>query len=386
MAETQRSETRGENPGVSRGRPPATCDSIRGRHFFLTVPHFTHSLDSVVEALKVFQPQWQWIRWAAVLQTHTRDEDKGQHLHLYVCYPKVTRVRLDRFDYLGKHGKLERVRDYKSVLKYMTKEARVRANFDYIEAVLEKDFVYGCKILQSQGWSPRQIIVNFPSIAHRKGWRRYLQLTAYTAQSQKFLAQAAKPGLRFITPELVRARLNDEEYARYHSSSIYPRIVDAINDIVRYGSHRPHKSRALLLTGAPSTGKTTLGLALQAKVGTFTFPDDGWWQGYQSDVFKLIMWNEFTLKRLQYPTLLKFLQGLRMDLPVKGSHVTRCDNPLIILTTNLTLEQLICSRFSSEKSREHSRANLATRITQVNIGNQPIFFLTKLLVAPTQDI
>ena len=359
---------------------------LRGRHFFLTVPHFEATVDSVLEALRAHQPQWPYLRWAAVLQTHTSDESKGVHLHLYLAFPKQIRLRLDRFDYLGKHGKLERVRDHRSILKYMTKEARVRANFDYMEPVLQKDFVYGANLLLAQGWKPRQIIRAFPSIAHRKGWQGFLRLTAYNRQSQKFLAQAAKPGLRLITPELIRARLSDEEYVRYYSSPIFARIVEKINDIVRYGSHRPHKAKALLITGRPNTGKTTLGLALQQRLGTFTFPDDGWWQGYQSDVFKLIVWNQFNLKRLQYPTLLKFLEGLRMDLPIKGSHVTRSDNPLILLTTNLSLEQLICKRFSSEENRAHSRANLAVRIEQVSIGATPIFFLTKLLVRPTQDV
>ena len=359
---------------------------IRGRHFFLTVPHFGGTVDQVLEALKANQPQWQYLRWAAVMQTHTRDEDKGRHLHLYICFPKLLRVRMNRFDYLGKHGKLERVRNYKNILKYMSKQSRIRANFDYMESILQNDFVYGANLLVDQGWKPRQIIVNFPSIAHRKNWQGYLKLCAFNKQTQKFMAQAAKPGLRFITPELIRARLSDEEYSQYYSKPIYARIVDLINDTVRFGCRRPHKAKALFITGQPGTGKTTLGLALQQRMGTFTFPDDGWWQGYQSDVFKLIVWNEFNLKRLQYPTLLKFLEGLRMDLPIKGSHVTRCDNPLIYLTSNMRLEQLICNRFSSEENRQLSRANLAPRIEEVNIGSTPIFFLMKLLVSPLEDI
>ena len=370
----------------TRGRPKLDSPQLKGRHFFLTIPHFDCTVDQVLELLKKTQPQWQYMRWAAVMQTHTRDEDKGRHLHLYLGYPKQIRLRMNRFDYLGKHGKLERVRDYKSILKYMTKQSRIRANFDYMEPILQKDFVYGAKLLMDQGWKPRQIVRSFDSIAHRRNWQGFLRLCAHKKDTQKFMAQTAKPGLRFITPDLIRARLSDEEYAQYYSKPIYARIIDKINDTVRYGCHRPHKAKALLITGKPNTGKTTLGLALQQKMGTFTFPDDGWWQGYQSDVFKLIMWNEFNLKRLQYPTLLKFLEGLRMDLPIKGSHVTRCDNPLIYLTTNMSLEQLICSRFSSENNRQLSRANLCARVEEVSIGSTPIFFLTKLLVAPTQDI
>ena len=368
-----------------RGRPRET-PSLRGRHFFLTVPHFEGSTASVVEALRLCQPGWEYLRYAAVLQTHTRDENKGAHLHLYVAFPKVTTVKLDRFDYLGKHGKLERVRSYSSVLRYMTKEGQPLANFDYIEPVMSRDFPRAVQLLLSQGRNIRDIYRDYSSIVASKNWAGYLRFLQFSVDSQKFRQELSKPGFRLITPDLVRARLSDDEYALYHSNPIYARIVDRINDIVRYGSRRPHKARALLLVGAPDTGKTTLGLALQSLVGTFTFPDDGWWQGYQSDVFGMIMWNQFDLRRFAYPTLLKFLQGLRMDLPMKGSHVTRCDNPFIFLTSNLTLEQHVRRRFTSQESRARSLANLGSRVDEIDIGSTPIFLLTRLLVPLTGDV
>lgn len=367
------------------GRPKET-PSILGRHFFLTVPHFEGTVDSVVEKLITYQQLWQSVRYAVVKETHTLDEDKGTHLHLYIDFNKRLNIKLDRFDYLGKHGNLQRVRDYSAVLKYMTKENRPRANFNYIEAIMMKDFPRAVEILLEQGLNIRQIYKKYKSIAAGKNWSGYLRFLQYQKDSEKFLDEVAKPGLRMITQELIKQRLSAQEYQLFHSSDIYSRIVHYINDIVRYGCTRPHKSKALFLTGAPNMGKTTLGLAIQARVGTFTFPDDGWWQGYQSDVFKLIIWNEFNLKRFEYTTLLKFLQGLRMDLPIKGSHVTRSDNPLIFLTSNFTLEEHICARFKSQENRAFSRANLSARIENVNIENNPIFFLTKLLVSPLEDI
>jgi hypothetical protein len=268
----------------------------------------------------------------------------------------------------------------------MTKENRPKANFDYIEDIMRKDFARAVEILLSQGLHIREIYKTYSSIVASKNWSGYLRYLAYQKESQKFRRELQKPGLRMITPELIRARLSDQEYELFHSCSMYQRIVDKVNETVVFGCNRPHKTKALFLVGSPNTGKTTFGLALQQRMGTFTFPDDGWWQGYESDVFKLIVWNEFDLRRFQYPTLLKFLQGLRMDLPIKGSHVTRSDNPLILLTSNMTLEELICKRFSSQQNRAKSRANLAVRIEQINIGDQPIFFLTKLLVRTTEDI
>ena len=371
---------------VKKGGRPKETPSNRGRHFFLTVPNFSDSIDNVIATLAKYQPEWQYLRYAAVLETHTKDADKGTHLHLYVGFPKTTSVKLDRFDYLGKHGKLERVRNYASVLKYMTKENRPKANFNYIEDVMKLDFPRAVQILLSQGLHIREIYRTYSAIAANKNWSGYLRFLSYLEDSEKIQTQLVKPGIRMITPELIKARLSEQQYAVYYSSDSYQRIIDKINDIVVYGCTRPFKAHALMLVGQPNIGKTSLALAIQRRVATFTFPDDGWWHGYQSDVFKMILWDQFNLRQLSYPTLLKFLQGLRMNLPIKGSHVTRSDNPLIFLTSNLTLEEHICKRFSSQQNRAKSRANLAVRIDEVNIGDNPIFFLEKLLVSPTEDI
>lgn len=376
-----------------RGRKPKEktdgaqeMKSLQGRHFFLTVPHFQGTLEGVIKSLKENESQWEYLRYAAVLETHDKDVNEATHLHLYLGFSKRSRVKLDRFDYLGKHGQLERVRNYSLVLKYMTKENLPQANFNYIEDIMQKDFPRAVQILLQQGMHIRQIYKDYASIAATKNWSNYLRFAAYLKESQKILDEMNKGGIRLITPELIKARLSEQEYELFYSSDIYQRIVDKINDIVEYGCERPFKAKALFLVGAPNMGKSTLGKKLQQKVATFTFPDDGWWQGYESDVFKVIIWNEFTLRKISYDTLLKFLEGERMDLPIKGTHVTRSDNPLILLSSNLSLEQHICARFTSEQNRANSRANLAVRIEEVNIGNSPIFFLQKLLVSPSEDI
>ena len=367
------------------GSPPNPVRSLKGRHFFLTVPHFHGTPQWVLGALEAHQPLWQYCRYAVVLQLHRGQGAPGQagtHLHLYLGFPKQLYVRLDRFDYLGKHGKLQRVRNYASVLRYMSKQGRPVANFDYLEDVMRKDFPCAMEILMGQGLDIRQIYRRYSRTVAKKNWSGYLRFLKYQQDGQKFLVEYRKPGFLQITPQLVRQRLSDQQYRAYCMHPQYGRIVALLNDVVQYGSTRPHKAKALFLTGAPNTGKTTLGLALQKYVGTFTFPDDGWWQGYQSGIFKVIVWNQFDLRRFQYPTLLKFLEGLRLDLPIKGSHVTRSDNPLILLTSNLSLEQLICRRFSGQENRAKARANLGARIEEVAIGQLPLFLLLKLLVCP----
>ena len=230
------------------GRPKGMA-SLKGRHYFLTVPHFEGTSDGVIDAIKTHQPEWQYLRYAVVMETHTKDEDKGTHLHLYVGFPKQCYIKLDRFDYLGKHGKLERVRDYRSVLKYMTKEHKPRANFDYIEEIMRKDFPRAVEILLSQGLHIRQIYRTYSSIVASKNWSGYLRYLQYTKDSQKFQVELKKRGIRMITSELIKARLSDQEVTLFYSSPLYQRIVDKVNDIVVYGCHRPFKAHALYLVG-----------------------------------------------------------------------------------------------------------------------------------------
>jgi len=373
-----------KNPMSSKnlGGRPVETPSLKGRNFFLTIPHFEGSVGEVIETLKVHQPEWQYLKYAAVKQTHTKDATKAVHLHLYLSYPRQLYIKMDRFDYLGKHGKLERVRGYVQVLKYMTKESRPIANFDYVEVIMRKDFPRAVEILLSQGWHIREVYTKYSSIVASKNWSGYLRFLSHEKESAKMAAQREKPSLQIITHELIKERLSDQQYNLYNSDPLYQGIINKVNEIVIFGSNRPFKAHSLLLVGQPNTGKTTFGLALAKKVGTFYFPDDGWFQGYQSEVFKMILWDQFNLTSFKYPTLLKFLQGLRMDLPIKGSHVNRSDNPLIYLTSNLTLDEHICKRFSSQQNRVKSRANLSARIDEVNIGAKPIFFLEKLLVSP----
>lgn len=367
-----------------KGRPKQ-MPSILGSNFFLTIPHYQRTLDQTLELLKLHQPQWDYMRYAAVLQTHTLDPAKGAHLHLYVSFSKRLKIKVDRYSYLGQ-GKLQRVRNYKKVLGYLTKQNMPVSNFDFMAQILRADFSKGVYILFKQGMKMRQIYEKYSPIIGGKNWKSMLHFQVYRQDQRKIQFQLDKKGLRFITPQLIRARLSAQQYDLYHSHPCYARIVNRINDIVRYGCHRPHKTPALLVTGAPNTGKTTLGLAIAARVSTFIFPDDGWFQSYQSDVFRMILWNQFHLAAFPYPTLLKFLQGLRMNLPIKGSHVHRNDNPFIYLTSNKTVQEHVVHRFKSQDNRRLSRANLAPRIDQVNIEDRPIFFLTKLLVSPTEDI
>ena len=190
-----------------------------------------------------------------------------------------------------------------------------------------------------------------------------------------------KPGFRVITPELIQSHLSTDQLELFRSWPGYQVIVDHINQIPRYGCHRPHKTRNLLVVGRPNTGKTRLALEIERCTAVYYKDVSNWFPAYRPQVYKMVLWNEFTLRGLAYPKLLNYLEGAKMDLQYKGGSVLKTDNQLVYMTSNMRLNAHICARFSSEQNRKLARANLGARITEVVIpAHLDLFILLKLIV------
>ena len=199
-----------------------------------------------------------------------------------------------------------------------------------------------------------------------------------------------KKGFKHINRALIEANLNSDELKVYDSWKGYQTIVDYLNQIITYGYARPLKTRNLLITGRPNVGKTSLFEAdlnrtyncVENYVSVYPMGTRTWWPNYKPQVYKLILWNEAKLTAYSYDTVLRVLEGSKVDLPYKGGSVLKYDNPLVIMTSNMTLEEMIQQKFNySQSYRQLARKNLAVRVQNVIVPEgYDLFLLQKLLI------
>ena len=317
------------------------------------------------------------------------------HLDLMLVYSKTVFNASNRYDYLVKHGDLTRYRTVNAaILDYGRKQdpsplgnmdaarivckARVKTElYSMMErAMLERPFKFDAiEWLADNG---------LMAAAARTNVYKTIRLVRDLQSRECNRRLTLRPGIRQITAELVRERLTAEELRVYHSWPGYATIVDHLNQRSRWGGSRPHKTPNLLVVGRPNTGKTRLALEVERYTAVYYKDVSCWFPAYRPGVYRMVLWNEFSLKGLAYPKLLNYLEGAKMDLEYKGGSVLRTDNPLVYMTSNMRLDEHICGRFKSASNRTLARRNLAARITEVVIPDgRDLFLLLKLIVSKT---
>ena len=193
-----------------------------------------------------------------------------------------------------------------------------------------------------------------------------------------------KPGFKQITAAHARTVFSTREYAKFRSQRvIFDPIITKINEIIQHKFDRPFKSKQLLLVGPANTGKTSLIRQIQKHTAVYHMDVSNWFPAYRDRVYSLIAWNQFKLKGgMSHTDLLKFLEGYPMDLQYKGGSSLRRDNQLIIMTSNMTLDQHIDFKFKDQKQRSLARDNLRARIQQIILPTGvDLFMLLKLFKA-----
>ena len=199
-----------------------------------------------------------------------------------------------------------------------------------------------------------------------------------------------KPGFKYIDRTLIQSQLSSQELKTFDSWKGYQTIINYLNQIVTLGYKRPLKTMNLLISGLPSVGKTALFLddlnhtynCVQRYTSVYPMGTRTWWPNYRSCVYNLIVWNEAKLTSYSYDTILKVLQGSQVDLQYKGGSTLKIDNPLVIMLSNLTLQQMIKQKFGySNDYVSMARKNLAVRIENVIVPKGlNLFLLQKLLI------
>lgn len=331
-----------------------------------------------------------------------RHANNVPHLDILLIYDKsIQRQRVD-YDFLLKHGNITTYRKLnQAVLDYGKKQDKeALSNVPEDEVLpsgqsfnrliemqdLKKDpYLYLQKQMLKDPFHFRlQWYVQCNNLAsYISGWSsiktklRDMQVAA----ANQFMAN--KPCFKFIDRALIEFRLSSQELAVYDSWDGYQVIVDKLNQVPTYGCKRPFKSKQLLLVGRPNTGKTSLILHLQNHCAVYHMDVTNWFPNYCDGVYKLFLWDQFKLKGgMSHTDLLKFLQGSPMDLQYKGGSSLRMDNQLVVMTSNMTLQQHIDLKFKDQLQRSLARDNLRSRIVQLVVPSDlDLFLLRKLLVS-----
>lgn len=198
--------------------------------------------------------------------------------------------------------------------------------------------------------------------------------------------QLSKPGIQPVTSELIRQKLNDQEYHQFYSNPCYQKLVDHINQIPKYGPHRPHKTKNLFVSGPKDIGKTAFALELGKLVGHYNLKyENKYLNRYANNKYGFIVWNQVKLTDFTHTWILEFLQGVQVAIPMRYNACKKNDNPLVYMTSNLTLDKHLRNRYKDRPELyKHATQNLGARITAVHVP-EPMFFMQKLLVSsPTK--
>ena len=338
------------------------------------------------------------------------------HLDILLIYDKSISRRLTDYDYLYKHGNVTTYRNLNaSIIAYGDKEdSKPLHNFESPDK--SKDII-----------TPQNTVSDYTSILEihklKQDPYRYLELqmlkdpiafnldqyvrihdlaqyiTNWSSIKTKLkdmqvaaanLSLKSKPGFKYIDRSLIQSTLSPQQLLIYDSWPGYQTIVNHLNIMISEKGNRQQKSKNLLITGAPDTGKSALvwqrnplpdRKAISSYCSVYPIGMSQWFPKYQSDVYHCIYWNQMKLTSYSYDTILKLLDGSPLDLANKGSVSRKVDNPLIVMTSNMTLDQMIQQKFGHNKSFiAMSKANLASRIENVIIpSNYNLFLLQKLL-------
>lgn len=324
------------------------------------------------------------------------------HLDILLIYDKSIQRQLVDYDYLLKHGNITTYRklngaiidygkkqdlqnltnfppDYSGILDHQ----QLRADpYAYLYDQMKKDPLH---------FNLQQYVQKHQLSKQISGWSSIKVKLKDMQVAAANLMLRQKPGFQLITPELIKEKLDNAELQRYYSWEGYQKIVNYLNQMILQKGRRDPKTLNLLITGAPNTGKSALVWhpyphshfnPLSKYCSVYPIGMSQWFPKYQSDVYHCIYWNQAKLTSYSYDTILKLLDGSPLDLPNKGSVSRKVDNPLIIMTSNMTLQDMIQQKFNYNKQYiQMARRNLAVRVQNVIVPDgYNLFLLQKLLV------
>lgn len=371
-----------------------TEHTIRARQFFLTLSQTQLTVQEVYDKLLYREDKLEHL--AVVLETHTKDVNKGKHMHVYLSFiNKQRELSLRHFDFLQNGVHVERVKNTECLLAYMNKENECVANFDVWRTLLSSSKLFAktlTRMTQQLGHNLDDIQVKYAAVLANKPWATVSRFIDEVLRLQANPVKGLAEQLRWIDRSLIEARLTPEELTIFDSDPQFQTLVDYINKVKKFGSEQVHKECCLSIVSAPSTGKTSLLLRLAEHYNNYSVPSDGWHaKRYRNGFYSMWTWNEWSFAGVSMEDMLTLTEGLQTDLRVKGCKTFKADRPMLFLLDNETWINKYERRFSYLKRQmlstyEVRLVALSVRIKELNFGKKNLFFLQKLLVGVNEDI
>lgn len=404
-------KTKGKK-GLKAGKPSKTSFRLSATTYFLTykgISESGHTLSkqTLAEYLVKDNPNDLKCRPLKYLVCEQTYDDGTPHFHAILIYEKRKQiVSQDHYDYLTVHPNITTMRNMKAALDYVYKQDPLPlTNMEILQerrVARAKSTRSLYQLLQQQMMKdPFNFDVftyclnhNLTKQIYKANYTKAVSLlrNAREAYCNKLLFE--KNGFKPISRALIQQILSPSELKLYDSWAGYQIIVDYLNTMNTLRGRRQQKSMNLLISGPPSTGKSALfwqRYPLQGRSSVvshlplYPMGMKDWFPDYKSDVYAGIYWNEAKLTSYAYDVILQILDGSPVMLPAKGGGHKKVDNPTVIMTSNMTLEEMIAQKFYYNKSYlAMAHMNLSVRVQNVVIPpGYTLFMLQKLLVSPS---
>ena len=406
----KQAKTKGK--GVNKGKEPLkTSFRLSATTYFLTYKGISESgqiltKQTLANYLVHNNPNDLKLRPLKYLICQQLYDSGLPHFHAILIYEKRKQITSqDYYNYLGVHPNIQTMRNMKAALDYMYKQDPTP--FTNMEILQERRVARAKNTSSLYQLLQQQMIKdpfnfdvfnyclqhNLTKQIYKANYTKAVSLlrNVRAAYCNKLLFE--KNGFKPITRALIQQLLSPSDLKSYDSWPGYQTIVDFLNILNTQRGRRQQKSMNLLISGPPSTGKSALfwqrnplpgRSSVVAHLPLYPMGMKDWFPDYKSDVYAGIYWNQAKLTSYAYDVVLQLLDGSPVMLPAKGGGHKKVDNPTVIMTSNMTLQQMIYQKFYYNKSYlRMAQQNLAVRVHNVIIPpGYTLFLLQKLLVAP----
>ena len=273
---------------------------------------------------------------------------------------------------------------YKDSNHYLLIAAIKADPFAYLDRIMDKD---------PYNFDLSYYAKKYDLIKHIPCWSTVKNKLIDSQNAAIALTQQAKPGLKLITRATIESSLSPSELATFDTYPCFQTIVDYLNQIPTHGPARPHKTMNLLIHGPKHIGKTSFlegsKTSLSAIVPSYTIKvENKYLNRYYNNIYGFIRWNQMKMTDFSPTWILELLEGcVELSIPMRYNSCIKRDNPLIIATSNLSLDAHLKLRFGDRPELYRIAAqNLSVRIESVHVP-VPMFFMQKLLIPkPSQPI